>query len=48
MPGCVIDAWKGVWISNIPRSYKMDFEIYDERSQDWSNAEVEIYLSINK
>ena len=46
MPDCVIDAWKKVWVSNIPRSYKMDFEIYDERSKDWNNAEVEVYLSV--
>jgi len=24
----------------------MDFEVYDERSKDWSNAEVEVYLSL--
>jgi len=46
MPDCVVNAWKEIWISNIPRSYKMDFEVYDERSKDWSNAEVEVYLSI--
>ena len=46
MPDCGIDVWKEIWISNIPRSYKMDFEVYDERSKDWSNAEVEVYLSI--
>ena len=46
MPDCVINAWKEIWASDIPRAYKMDFEVYDERSKDWSNAEVEIYLSI--
>ena len=46
MPDCVANAWKEVWISDIPRSYKMDFEVYDERSKDWSNAEVDIYLSV--
>ena len=46
MPDCVINAWKEVWISNIPRSYKMDFEVYNERSKDWTNAEVEVYLSV--
>jgi len=46
MPDCVINAWKEIWVSNIPRSYKMDFEVYDERSKDWSNAEVEVYLSL--
>ena len=46
MPDCVANAWKEVWVSNIPRSYKMDFEVYDERSKDWSNAEVDVYLSV--
>lgn len=46
MPDCVINAWKEVWLSDIPRSYKMDFEVYDERSKDWNNAEVEVYLSV--
>jgi predicted transcriptional regulator YdeE len=46
MPDCVINAWKEIWVSDIPRSYKMDFEVYDERSMDWSNAEVDLYLSV--
>ena len=48
MPDCVANAWKEVWISDIPRSYKMDFEVYDERSKDWSNAEVAVYLSVEE
>ena len=46
MPDCVANAWKEVWTSNIPRTYQIDFEVYDERSKDWSNAEVEVYLSL--
>jgi predicted transcriptional regulator YdeE len=46
MPDCVADAWKEIWSSNISRKYGTDFEVYDERSKDWSNAEVDIYLSI--
>ena len=46
MPDCVVETWKEIWASDIPRAYKMDFEIYDERSKDWSNVEVEIYLSV--
>jgi predicted transcriptional regulator YdeE len=44
MPNCVINAWKEIWASNSPRSYTTDFEIYNDKSKDWSNAEVEIYL----
>jgi predicted transcriptional regulator YdeE len=46
MPDCVINAWKEIWASDIPRTYQIDFEVYDEKSKDWNNAEVEIYLSI--
>jgi predicted transcriptional regulator YdeE len=46
MPDCVADTWKQIWNSNIPRAYQTDFEVYDERSKDWSNAEVEIFISI--
>lgn len=49
MPDCVANAWKEIWSSNICRAYQADFEVYDERSKDWSNAaEVEIYLSIER
>jgi predicted transcriptional regulator YdeE len=48
MPDCVSNAWKEVWTSNIPRTYQVDFEVYDERSKDWNDAEVEIYLSIEQ
>ena len=47
MPGCVANSWKEIWSSKIDRAYKYDFEIYDERSKDWSNAEVEIFVSSN-
>jgi predicted transcriptional regulator YdeE len=45
MPDCVASSWKDIWNSKIDRTYKYDFEIYDERSKDWSNAEVEIFVS---
>ena len=46
MPDCVANSWKEIWSSKIDRAYKYDFEIYDERSKDWSNAEVDIYVSL--
>jgi len=48
MPECIANTWKGIWSSNIPRAYQTDFEVYDERSKDWSNAEVAIFLSIKR
>src|SRR5690606_3081679 len=45
MTGCITDTWRKIWSSAFHRKYGFDFEVYDERSQDWSNAEVDIYVS---
>jgi len=45
MTDCLIDAWQKIWVSGIKRDFSFDFEIYDERSKDWSNAELDIYIS---
>ncbi|MDF9799421.1 putative transcriptional regulator YdeE [Catalinimonas alkaloidigena] len=45
MTACITDTWKEIWNSNLRRKFSFDFEIYDERSQDWSDAEVDIYIS---
>lgn len=46
MPNCIANAWREIWDSEIPRAYNADFEVYDERSQNWSDAEMDIYLSV--
>jgi predicted transcriptional regulator YdeE len=46
IPECIARAWTEIWASDIPRAYQFDFEIYSEKSRDWDNAEVEIFLSI--
>jgi predicted transcriptional regulator YdeE len=48
MPDCVADAWREIWKMEIPRAYQFDFEIYDHRSHDWNDAEVDIYLSLKE
>jgi len=45
MTGCLTDTWKEIGDTDIKRKFGFDFEVYDERSQDWSNAEVDIYVS---
>lgn len=45
MTGCITDAWKVIWDSEIKRTFGFDFEVYDERSRDWSDAEVDIFIS---
>lgn len=47
MTGCISEAWARIWNSNINRKFGFDFEIYDDRSYDWNDAEIDIYLSVN-
>lgn len=46
MPGCVADAWREIWKGGHNRAYRFDYEVYGEKSSDWNNAEVDIYLSV--
>lgn len=46
MPECIGDAWRSIWKTELDRAYGYDLECYDERSADWSNAEVDIFLSV--
>lgn len=46
MTGCISDAWKRIWNSNLNRKFAFDLEVYDERSLDWSNAEIDIFIAI--
>ncbi|KZL91063.1 GyrI-like domain-containing protein [Clostridium magnum] len=46
MPQKIGEAWAHIWNSGISRTYKGDFELYDERYNDTENAEVDIYVSI--
>lgn len=46
MTGCITNAWETIWNSKLSRTYQYDFEVFDERSQNWDNAEVDIYVSI--
>ena len=43
----VINTWFDIWKSNLDRSFTTDFEVYDDRSKDIQNAEVDIFISLN-
>ena len=45
LPQCIAEAWQNIWKSSIERNFNYDFEVYDERSHNWENGEVDIYLS---
>lgn len=51
MPDVIVNAWKEIW--KMPskqlgghRSYKTDFEIYDERASDHQNIILDLYIGI--
>lgn len=48
MTACITDSWREIWNSDIQRKFGFDFEIYDERSQNWNDAELDIFVSINE
>ena len=46
LPSAVIEAWEMIWCSDIKRTFKFDFELYDDRAQDPHNAEVDIFIAV--
>lgn len=46
IPDCIAQAWLDIWKSDLNRAFTYDYERYDERSADWSNAEIDIFISV--
>jgi predicted transcriptional regulator YdeE len=46
MEGVVYKTWLDIWNANIKRAYTTDFEVYDEKSADPSNATVDIFIAL--
>jgi len=44
--GIVIQEWSKVWQSDLPRTYKADFEVYLARNNNPDNAEVLIFVGV--
>ncbi len=42
----VANKWNEIWNTNINRAYTQDFEVYDEKSHNPNNAEIDIYIAI--
>ncbi|MEE9364128.1 MAG: GyrI-like domain-containing protein [Cellulophaga sp.] len=43
--GHVYQQWQKIWEMNLPRAFTADFEVYGEKAQDPTNAEVEIFIA---
>ena len=39
-------TWQRVWAAGIDRSYRADYEVYDERAADPENAVVEVRVGV--
>jgi predicted transcriptional regulator YdeE len=48
MEGAVYKTWVDIWNGNLSRAYTTDFEVYDEKSADPSNAMVDIFIALVK
>ncbi len=52
IPDVIIDVWKRIWslgpesLRGKRRAFKNDFEVYDQRSQNPQDAQVDVYLSV--
>jgi predicted transcriptional regulator YdeE len=47
MPDEVLAVWSLVWLSDLPRTYSFDFEVYDKRFTDPKQKEVDICVGID-
>lgn len=46
--GIVYNAWLDIWEKGLDRNYTTDFEIYGEKAQNPADAEVDIFIALNK
>jgi predicted transcriptional regulator YdeE len=47
MPDEVLMVWSQVWLSELPRMYTFDFEVYDKRFTNPKQKEVEICIAVD-
>jgi predicted transcriptional regulator YdeE len=47
MPDEVLAIWALVWLSDLPRAYMYDFEVFDKRFKNPKKKEVDIYISVD-
>ncbi len=44
--GAVIATWNEIWQTDLQRAYTADFEVYDQRSANPADAEVDVLVAI--
>ncbi len=51
VPGIVIETWKDIWNikalhPELHRTYKSDYELYDERARNPQDAQVDVFVGV--
>ena len=46
--GLVVNQWSKIFEMELDRNYKSDFEIFGEKAQNPSDAEVDFYVGIKQ
>ncbi|MCR9249082.1 MAG: GyrI-like domain-containing protein [bacterium] len=47
MKGLIVDKWNQIWSMDLDRRYTVDFEVFGEKAQNPSDAEIDFLISIN-
>lgn len=47
MPQSLLDVWSSVWLSDLPRTYTFDFEVYDQRFTRPKDKEIDVYVAVD-
>ena len=47
MPQTLVDVWSLVWLSDLPRTYTFDFEVYDQRFTRPDEKEIDVYIAVD-
>lgn len=47
MPESLVMLWSSIWISDLPRTYTFDYEVYDQRFTRPENKEIDVYVAID-
>jgi predicted transcriptional regulator YdeE len=46
--GLIVNHWSKIWKMDINRAYTADFEVFGEKAQNPSDAEVDFYVAIKE
>lgn len=47
MPQSLLNVWSTIWLSDLPRAYTFDFEVYDQRFTRPENKEIDVYVAVH-